>query len=179
MVERQQNALVRNASLSSSQSVSDTSVTELVVFRAGGQLFAVHARDVSGTAERKAPARLPLAPRAVLGVISVRGRILTLLDPLALLNNPSEAREIVPFVVILRGDDQLALAADQQEESVQIASDRIRPISDESASTANSQEVKPPILGTVRQGDTTITVLDPAGVFAAAMGGLDRRRRRT
>ena len=159
---------------------SETGTDELVVFRAGGQLFAVRASDVAGTAERKVPARLPLAPAAVLGVISVRGRVLTVLDPLAFVNaQEPEAQATIPFVVILKGDEQLALAADRREESIEVNPDRIRPTSEVLASAQSLEQVDSPILGAVQNNEASIVVLDPAKIFAAAMGKLDRRRRRT
>jgi chemotaxis signal transduction protein len=57
---------------------------ELLVLRAGRRLFAVPAAEVEATAEGLVPAPLPFAPPTVLGVVSVRGRVRTALDPLRL-----------------------------------------------------------------------------------------------
>lgn len=57
---------------------------EMIVLRAGRRLFAVHAEEVEATAEGLVPAPLPFAPPTVLGVVSVRGRVRTALDPLRL-----------------------------------------------------------------------------------------------
>lgn len=57
---------------------------ELLVLRAGRRLFAVPAEEVEATAEGLVPAPLPFAPPSVLGVVSVRGRVRTALDPLRL-----------------------------------------------------------------------------------------------
>ena|SRR5437870_2100573 len=173
--------MLSSHAVASPQYNSDTGPDELFVFRTGRQLFAVRASEVAGTAERKVPAKLPLAPAAVLGVISVRGRVLTVLDPLAFVNEQQpEARAIIPFVVILKGDEQLALAADRREDSIQVSPDRIRPTSEASVTARSSEQLDSPILGSVQNNDaTTIIVLDPAKLFAAAMGKLERRRRRT
>ncbi|MGH9901668.1 MAG: chemotaxis protein CheW, partial [Pyrinomonadaceae bacterium] len=58
---------------------------ELLVMQAGGRLFAVFADEAGGVTEASAPTPLPQAPAAVLGVVSVRGKMLTVLDPLRLL----------------------------------------------------------------------------------------------
>jgi hypothetical protein len=57
---------------------------ELFVLRAGRRLFAVPAAEVEATAEGLVPAPLPFAPPSVVGVVSVRGRVHTVLDPLRL-----------------------------------------------------------------------------------------------
>ncbi|HYY99058.1 MAG TPA: chemotaxis protein CheW, partial [Pyrinomonadaceae bacterium] len=91
----------------------------LFVLTAGGQAFAVRAEETDGVAEGLTPAPLPHAPAAVLGVVSVRGRMRTLLYPPALFSQthaPQDVTTATPrFAVALRGDEQLALAADSVE----------------------------------------------------------------
>src|SRR3954467_13162238 len=67
---------------------------ELFVLTAGGQLFAVGVEETDGVAEGLKPAPLPGAPASVLGVVSVRGRMRTLLYPPALFaDTQAHARE--------------------------------------------------------------------------------------
>jgi chemotaxis signal transduction protein len=128
----------------------------LLVLRAGGRLFAVHAEEAEGVAESARPVPLPHAPAAVLGVVSVRGRMYTLLDTAALLsgqdpNAPAQPRTERPrFAVALRGDEQLALAADEVEGPLELDTDGASP-----------------------------QILDPARLFDAAMQGTERRRQRS
>ena len=145
---------------------------DLFSFSAGDATFAVFAEDVEATAERSRPAKLPHAPPAVLGIVSVRGRMLTTLDPLALTNGaggdwPAE----LPCVVALRGDEQLALAADSLSETITIASADIEP----NVETGGSHQA---ILGIARHGGKEITVLNTANLFSAAVKRRERRRRR-
>lgn len=133
--------------------------------------FAVFADDVEATSERIRPAALPNAPSAVLGVVSVRGRMMTTLDPLALNGGrgaiwPAE----LPVVIALRGDEQLALAADSLTDSITIASTDIE----------LTEEIKgnPAVLGIAQHGGKEIVVLDAANLFAAAVQRRERRRRR-
>jgi chemotaxis signal transduction protein len=131
---------------------------ELFVLRAGGRAFAVYAEEAEGVAEGAQPTPLPHAPAAVLGVVCVRGRMYTLLDTAALLagqdphaNAPADPRAMPPrFAVALRGDEQLALAADEVEGPLEL--------DDDSAS---------------------LHILDPTRLFDAAMQGTERRRQRT
>src|ERR1700742_2358481 len=89
----------------------------LFVLTASGQAFAVGAEETGGAFEGLTPAPLPHAPAAVLGVVSIRGRMHTLLYPPALFSQTDEPRDAPAprFAVALRGDEQLALAADSVE----------------------------------------------------------------
>src|ERR1043166_2651093 len=87
----------------------ESQLRDLFSFSAGNRAFAVFIEEVEGTADSKSAAPLPHAPPAVLGVVCVRGRMLTALDPVALVEAetaswPSE----LPLVIALRGDEQLA-----------------------------------------------------------------------
>jgi purine-binding chemotaxis protein CheW len=145
---------------------------DLFSFSAGDTTFAVFAEDVEATAEGSRPAKLPNAPPAVLGIVSVRGRMVTTLDPLALTNGAgAEWPAELPCVVALRGDEQLALAADFLSETITIASTDIEP----NVETGDSNQA---ILGIARHGGQKIIVLNTANLFFAAVRRRERRRRR-
>ena len=150
---------------------------ELFVFRAGARRFAVFREEVEATAENLRPAPLPFAPRAVVGVVALRGRVRTALDPLKLAPAPAApADDTSPIsdrpprlFVAFAGDEQLALACDAAEEPFTISAEELRPAADAEA----------PARGLVTHDAREVTVLDPARLFDAAMRGRDRRRRRT
>ena len=148
---------------------------ELFVFRAGARRFAVFREEVEDVGEGLRPAPLPFAPPAVLGVVSLRGRVRTALDPLKLAPAAApaathHAATHTPRVfVALAGDEQLALACDSAEESLTISPEELRPAPDPEA----------PARGLVTHDAREITVLDPARLFDAAMRGRDRRRKRS
>jgi chemotaxis signal transduction protein len=149
---------------------------ELFVFRAGARRFALFREEVEGVAENLRPAPLPFAPRAVVGVVALRGRVRTALDPLKLSATPASTDGTLPtseqpprLFVALAGDEQLALACDSAEESFTISTDELRPAPDPET----------PARGLVTHEGHDVTVLDPARLFDAAMRGRDRRRRRT
>ena len=153
-------------------SADEPLLRDLFSFSAGDAIFAVFAEDVEATAERGRPAKLPHAPPAVLGIVSVRGRMVTTLDPLALTNGAGgEWPAELPCVVALRGDEQLALAADSLGETITIASADIEP----NVETGDSNQA---ILGIARHGGQEITVLNTANLFSAAVRRRERRRRR-
>src|SRR3712207_1819343 len=97
---------------------------ELLVARCGERLIGVFADEADQVFPWKAPSPLPGAPQGVLGVVSARGRISTVLDPLTLLG---ERRDDVvtpfDFIITLRGDEQLALAVERAERIIEIFED--------------------------------------------------------
>jgi chemotaxis signal transduction protein len=164
---------------------------ELFAFGAGGRLFAVYAEEADGVAEGLTPAPLPHAPAAVLGVVSVRGRVRTLLHTPALVasgdaqsashedahareeHEDADAREDAPthaprFVVALRGDEQLALAADWVEGVINVNLD--------SLSASDTRE--PPLAAVLEHEGRLVQLLDTSRLFDAAMRGTERRRPR-
>lgn len=169
---------------------------ELFLLRSGGQAFAVYARDTEGVAEGLSPAPLPHAPHAVLGIVCVRGRMYTLLDPPALAGlqgtdgaaplrederkdeaergdeerrrDEAERQETPRFVVMLRGDEQLALAADHVEGALEVPAEALE-TPDQAAYALHA---------TLERGGARILVLNPTRLFDAAVQGTERRRRR-
>ncbi len=149
---------------------------ELLIFRRAERLFGIFADEADGVTQGLALTPLPRAPEAVLGITSVRGRMLTVLDPLALIAEKSGRRndgKLSPpgFVVALRGDEQLALAVDRVERIVEIFTEEIAPL-------ARGQRAEV-MRGVVQQEALLIAVLDVRELFAAAMRGAERRRRRS
>jgi chemotaxis signal transduction protein len=182
----------------------------LLLMRSGGQAFAVFADETDGVAERLRPAPLPHAPRAVLGIVCIRGRMYTLLNLPALLGpqggngaapedeHEREAerelkceveceagyeaeraveceieraveREVMPrFAVALRGDEQLALAADHVEGTLEVAAGALE-TPDHSSHALRA---------TLESGGARVLVLDPTRLFDAATQGFERRRQR-
>jgi chemotaxis signal transduction protein len=171
-----------------------TPTRELLLLHAGGETFAVYAEETEAVAAGLKHAPLPHAPRAVLGVVCVRGRMYTLLDPHALLraqgDNPhapareeaheethGDAREemreeargpVVAFVVALRGDEQLALAADGIERAVSVPAGALE----------TPDPPAPALRATLERGGARVHVLDPSRLFDAATQSTERRRQR-
>ncbi|MCU1264268.1 MAG: Chemotaxis signal transduction protein [Acidobacteria bacterium] len=111
------------------------------------------------------PTPLPGAPPSVLGVVCIRGRILTLLDANALLGQSSAAAHT--SIVPLRGDEQIGLAVTGAGDLLEIAANEMKDLSD----------VNPLILGVIEKAALPISVLNTQQLFATAMRGRERRRR--
>lgn len=143
---------------------------DLVVAKVGGRLFGVFADEAAGVTKWQEPTPLPRAPQAVLGVVSVRGRMLTVLDPLALVGERRADESFSPlFLIALRGDEQLALAVESTERIVEILTDEVKAVPHGAAV----------VRGIASHGQETIAVLNVEEIFAAAMQGAERRRQRT
>lgn len=133
---------------------------ELLVMRAGARLIGVFADEVESIVEGLVPTPLPHAPPAVRGVVSARGRMCTVLDPLALLAEytPQEAAARPPFIVTLRGDEQLALAVDLIERNIKVFAEI----------TELPDRINSLVRGVVQCEAGAVTVLDPQVMFNAA-----------
>lgn len=150
---------------------SEPQLRDLFSFRAGGRTFAVFADDVEGTADLKQVAPLPHAPAAVLGVLCVRGRMLTTLDPLVLLTGEQLVWPgVLPCVVALRGDEQLALAAESFGATITVLDSDIEAPPEEPKIGA--------LAGISRHGGEEITIFHVPSLFLAAVQRQERRRRR-
>ena len=152
----------------------DPQLQDLVPFLAGDRIFAVFADQVDATAEGKVCVPLPHAPAAVLGVVCVRGRMLTVLDPVALLTDDILGwPKSLPCVIALRGDEQLALAAHEYRDTITIAHSDIQPVMESDADTSANVT-----RGIARYGGEEINVLNVDQLFTAAVRHRERRRRR-
>ena len=159
--------------------------------RTGARRFAVYADEVEATSENSRPTPLPFAPAPVRGVVSQRGRILTLIDPLPLLPGltttglplPSSAAATAQagappaphtslVVVALKGDEQLALAVESIEDEIEL-------YDTEAGGAAEDAPDSSPLRRIVQHDAHAVALLDPARLFDAAMRGVERRRRRT
>ena len=137
----------------------------LRLFRVGNVDLAVRDDEVFAVTDWREPARLPFAPQTVLGVVSIQGRMLTVLDTGKLFDVEATAHE---SIVALRGREQLALAGNAQG-SIEI----------------NPSDVQPPTnfaplsSGTINKDGRTIHILAPDQLFDSALHGHERRRKRS
>jgi serine/threonine protein kinase/chemotaxis signal transduction protein len=146
---------------------------ELVLAQAGTWHIGLFAEEVESVTEWRDPIPLPCAPPAILGVVSVRGRMLTVIDPATLLGERSseKVKTTTPaFLITLRGDEQLALAVSRVDGNLGIYLSEI---------VASLGSINSNVMHGIIQGAHGQTiVLDAGELFAAAMQGAERRRQR-
>lgn len=142
----------------------------LQLVRAGSVQFGVFADAIATVAPWREPVPLPEAPNSVLGVVSLQGRMLTVLDLKLLVGGKasesttgSERR-----IVALRGDEQLALAVDAIGDVIKVAVSDLKP----------EQDRGTVILRRLQIEGSEVNVLNLRDLFPAAIQGRERRRRR-
>ena len=143
----------------------EQNICDIQLFSAGLLKFAVFAEEVAGVTEWKDPVPLPLAPPAILGIVAIRGRMLTVIDPRVLFK---ESGKTSPRHIIgLKGEEQLALAAERIEGQIKIHPEKIQ----------KPEKTVIAVLGTVEHDGDTIRLLDISQLFASSIQGRERRRR--
>src|SRR5688500_16582482 len=116
------NEAIQNQRPSLDGANSEPVVRSLQLLQAGSFRFGIFADDISAIAEWREPTPLPHAPNSVRGVVSIQGRMLTVIDLTRLpgceaASTDSSARHLIA----LRGDEQLALACDELGETIELA----------------------------------------------------------
>ncbi len=149
------------------------STRKVQLVHAGLLRLAIFEDEIATIAEWRQPTPLPRATPAVLGIVSIQGRMLTVLDPVVLLRR-AEGMDgpgsfIGGFIVALRGDEQLALAIENKLETLEVAAKDIQPPPETAART---------VFGIVHHGEQIVSVLNLKELFPAAIRGRERRRRR-
>jgi len=153
-----------------SETQENCPIRRMQVVRAGSLELGLFEDEIAAIAEWRKPIPLPRAPKAVLGVVSIQGRMLTVLNPLGLLGDTAPGKGFSPsYIIALRGAEQLALAVESVERAIEVTRAEIE--SPEETSTG-------PLLGTLNHDEQSIRVLDVKKLFSAAIQGRERRRRR-
>ena len=156
--------------LNESEPSREESTRKVLILRAASLRLGVFEDEIATIAEWRKPTPLPQAPAAVLGVVSIQGRMLTVLDPWFLLGETNSIDGYSPtHIVALHGDEQLALAIECAEETIEVSKNDIQPAEQEDAGA---------VFGVVYHGDQEIFVLDLKELFPVAIKGRERRRRR-
>ncbi len=143
---------------------------KLQVVSAGSLVLGIFEDEIATIAEWRRPTPLPQAPPAVLGVVSIQARMLTVLDPLNLFGETSTRLGFLTGLLLaLHGDEQLALAIEKEGEKLDLAMKDIQPSPDPRNRA---------VAGIFHHGDQLIKVIQVSGLFPAALRGRERRRRR-
>jgi purine-binding chemotaxis protein CheW len=149
---------------------SHESRRKLQLLSAGDLVLGIFDDEIATIDEWRRPTPLPHAPPAVLGVVSIQGRMLTVLDPLNLFGETTAPLGLpTRLLVALRGDEQIALAVEKKGETVDLEMKDIQPPAEPAIRVVG---------GTFHYGDNLVKVIQVKGLFPAALRGRQRRRRR-
>lgn len=96
---------------------------KLLLFRAGGQVFALEAGAVQEILPATPPTRIPGAPEAVRGLVNVRGTLVTVIDAAEAIGLPSGlATGSGTVILVERRSRPVGLAVDEVLDLVSVAS---------------------------------------------------------
>lgn len=187
-----------NTAEDDSEVASKPAARQLQLVRAGGSQFGVFADEIATIVAWRKPTPLPQAPKPVLGVVSVQGRILTVLD-LAWLtgevvqsesrgeavgdapgDTPHDAPHNAPHNAAQKESDALhnSLVALRGDEQLALA------VTDVGASIelldgfAAQPENGKLVLGVLQRDGAQVKILNLKELFPTAIQGRERRRRR-
>lgn len=161
--------LMNDRSNSVDLSNSTAATTAIRLFCRGSFDFALLESEIATVVDWREPAPLPRAPKSVLGVVGIQGRMLTVLDLASLPSSESTLATGSPKqIVALRGDEQLGLAVDSVGDTVEIGSDALQ----------NDHQDSRLIRGVFEQSGKKINLLDVTQLFPSAIHGRERRHRR-
>ena len=105
-----------------------TEVTEerFLTFKSEGRYYALPAASVSEVARMPPLARVPQAPRSLLGLANLRGSVLPVASVRALLGREDVAATDASRLIVLEGTSSVALAVDEVASLVGISLDKLR-----------------------------------------------------
>ena len=85
----------------------------MITFELDGRLFGVGVEAVQEVLRGQTRTRIPLAPRALAGLINLRGQVLTALDLREQLDLPPREGDVEPMLVVVRvSGEPIALLVD-------------------------------------------------------------------
>jgi purine-binding chemotaxis protein CheW len=102
----------------------------LLLFRIGDEWYAVRVSEVREIFQEYRMTTVPCVPEFVIGVVNVRGEILSITDPAKLMRLgfiDLEAEAKPPAIVIISGDVATALICDEIGDIAEVSNDDIEP----------------------------------------------------
>ncbi len=136
----------------------------LLVFRVGGERFAVELRMVDEVIDAPSFQPIPDAPEAVRGIATVRGELVTVYDPHPVLHVDGRVDETA--LVFARNGRRVALLVDDVYDASTVAEDEVlRPPGGASA-TADGV-----LIGLIRRDGELIALLDADALLDAVAAG--------
>jgi purine-binding chemotaxis protein CheW len=113
--------------LASTESIPDVASRQLVMFRLGDRTYGIELGVVREIIPHRAGTRVPGAPPYVVGLINVRGTIVTVIDLGMRLHGVSSSRPEGSFVLIGRGARVVGVAVDEVLDVTRVAQSNMEP----------------------------------------------------
>jgi purine-binding chemotaxis protein CheW len=142
---------------------SRVGVEELLTFHVGRERFATSLASIEEAVEHPDVYRVPEMPETMLGVFSLRGRLIPVCSPMRALGVELGTPEMT--VLLMRaGTRRVGVAVDDVDDVISLDLATVRP----APGTEDSDGV---LLGVVRQGNELIAIVDPDAIVATCLSG--------
>ena len=138
-------------------------VEELLTFHVGRERFATAVGSIDEAVERPDVYRVPEMPESMLGVFSLRGRLIPVCSPMRPFGVDLTGSE--PTVLLLRaGTRRVGVAVDDVDDVISLNLATIRP-------APGIEDPDGVLLGVVRYGHELIAIVDPDAIVATCLTG--------
>jgi chemotaxis signal transduction protein len=142
---------------------SASTVRRVQRITAGGLEFGIFRDEIHSSADWRMPTPLPRAPATVLGVVCIRGRMITVLDISALAGGEASP---AAKIVALNGDEQIGLAVNQVSDEIDVnENDLVK------------EPQNPLLVGSAALNGESLRILNTKKLFGVVMRGRERRKR--
>ena len=142
---------------------SRVGVEELLTFHVGRERFATSLASIEEAVEHPDVYRVPEMPETMLGVFSLRGRLIPVCSPMRALGVELGTPEMT--VLLMRaGTRRVGVAVDDVDDVISLDLATVRP----APGTEDSDGV---LLGVVRQGNELIAIVDPDAIVTTCLSG--------
>ena len=136
-------------------------VEELITFHVANEQFATSLAAIDEAIEHPEVFRVPEMPETMLGVFSLRGRLVPLCSPVRALGVELASPE--PTVLLLRsGTRRIGIAVDDVDDVISLDLAAVRP-------APGIDDPDGVLLGVVRHGNVLIAIVDPEAIVAACL----------
>ena len=138
-------------------------VEDVLTFHVGSERFATALAAVEEAVEHPDVYRVPEMPEAMLGVFSLRGRLIPVCSPMRPLGVALEGS--ISTVLLMRtGARRVGMAVDDVDDVITLDLETVR-------AAPGVDDADGVLLGVIRQGDDLIAIVDPDAIVAACLTG--------
>jgi purine-binding chemotaxis protein CheW len=145
-----------------------------LTFKTAGRLYALPATSVSEVVRLPPIARVPQAPKSLMGLANLRGSVLPVASVSALLGRDEAIATHASRLIVLEGTSAVALAVDEVSSLVRISAEKIR-----TAETDVAAEAGEHLRGAFESHSNIIKVLDIPELLRRAFADGATNRERT
>jgi len=139
---------------------------DVLTFHVGSERFATSLAAIEEAVEEPDVYRVPEMPDTMLGVFSLRGRLIPVCSPMRALGVALGAN-IATVLLMSAGTRRVGIAVDDVDDVISLDLATIRP-------APGVEDADGVLLGVVRHGNDLIAIVDPDAIVAACLTGQDR-----